>query len=186
MLDWQRQGTGPDVVLVHGYLGSGQIFEPLIVHLAEHFSVTTIDLPGHAGSYDIPVPPTVEELAQMVASTIRSTGIERCSVLGHSLGAWIALELFLENSAMSPAVKYTFIGSRLSMNVFIPRLEISSSNGCLERCSRRIRWETTSVTRRSLARGLVNSAWPTTGKAVMTTVMATASVEQRIESDGQM
>jgi 3-oxoadipate enol-lactonase len=96
MLYWQRQGTGPEVVLVHGFLGSSKIFEPLAVHLVRRFSVTTIDLPGFAGSYDIPVPSTVEELSQMVVETIRSAGLDKCSILGHSLGAWIALEISLQ------------------------------------------------------------------------------------------
>ena len=100
MLYWQRQGKGPEVVLVHGFLGSGKIFEPLTEHLAGHFSVTTIDLPGFAGSYDVPVPSTVEELSQMVADTIQSIGLDRCSVLGHSLGAMIALEISLQRPAL--------------------------------------------------------------------------------------
>ena len=93
MLFFQRQGTGPEVVLVHGFLGSSKIFQPLTEHLLGRFSVTTIDLPGFAGSYDVSVPTSVEDLSEMVAATIRSAGIEKCSILGHSLGAWIALEL---------------------------------------------------------------------------------------------
>ena len=96
MLYWQRQGTGPEVVLVHGFLGSSKIFEPLTEHLIQRFSVTTIDLPGFAGSYDVPVPPTVAGLSQLVAETIRSSGLDKCSILGHSLGAWIALEISLQ------------------------------------------------------------------------------------------
>ena len=96
MLYWQRQGKGPEVVLVHGFLGSGKIFEPLTEHLAQHFSVTTIDLPGCAGSYDVGVPPSVEELSQMVTDTILSSGLNKCSILGHSLGAMIALEMSLQ------------------------------------------------------------------------------------------
>jgi len=96
MLYWQRQGTGPEVVLVHGFLGSSKIFRPLTEHLLRHFSVTTIDLPGFAGSYDVPVPPTVGELSHLVVETIQSAGLDRCSILGHSLGAWIALEISLQ------------------------------------------------------------------------------------------
>lgn len=96
MLNWQRQGTGAEVVLVHGFLGSSKIFEPLTLHLAQKFSVTTIDLPGCGGSYDVPVPSTVEALSQMVVETIQSIGLEKCSILGHSLGAWISLEISLQ------------------------------------------------------------------------------------------
>jgi 3-oxoadipate enol-lactonase len=100
MLYCQHQGSGPVVVLVHGFLGSSKVFEPLTGHLARRFSVTMIDLPGSAGSYDVPVPPTVEELSQMVVETIRSAGIDKCSILGHSLGAWIALEISLQQPAL--------------------------------------------------------------------------------------
>ena len=100
MLNWQRQGTGPEVVLVHGFLGSSKIFEPLTEHLVRRYSVTTIDLPGFAGSYDVPVPRNVEELSQMVVETIRSAGLNKCSILGHSLGAWVALEISLRQPAL--------------------------------------------------------------------------------------
>ncbi len=96
MLYWQRQGKGPEVVLVHGFLGSSKIFEPLTEYLARNFSVTTVDLPGFAGSYDVDVPPTVEELSQMVADTIQYSGLDRYSILGHSLGAMIALDISLQ------------------------------------------------------------------------------------------
>ncbi len=96
MLFWQRQGKGPEIVLVHGFLGSGKIFTPLTEHLAKQFSVTTIDLPGCAGSYDIAVPATVEELSHIVIDTIHSSGLNTYSILGHSLGAMIALEISLQ------------------------------------------------------------------------------------------
>jgi len=96
MLHWQRQGDGPDVVLVHGFLGSSAIFQPLAAYLTPEFTVTTIDLPGCAGSYDVPVPATVEELSLMVADAVQATGLQHCSILGHSLGAMIALEISLQ------------------------------------------------------------------------------------------
>lgn len=96
MIQWDRKGQGPDVVLVHGFLGSGKTFEPLTEYLARNFTVTTIDLPGFAASYDVAVPATVEDLAMMVADAIQSTGISQCAILGHSLGAMISLELSLQ------------------------------------------------------------------------------------------
>ena len=100
MLYWQRKGKGPDVVLLHGFLGSSKIFEPLVEHLEKHFSVTTVDLPGFAGSFNVPVPPTVQELSQLVIETIQSSDLNTYSVLGHSLGAWIALEISLQQPAI--------------------------------------------------------------------------------------
>ncbi|MEM7563445.1 MAG: alpha/beta hydrolase [Pseudomonadota bacterium] len=96
MFHWERQGSGKDVVLVHGFLGTGEIFEPLTRYLQKQFRVTTLDLPGFGRSRDLPVPDTVTELSHQVAQTIRSSGLQTCSILGHSLGAWIALELSLQ------------------------------------------------------------------------------------------
>ena len=93
MLHFERRGAGPEVVLVHGFLGSGSIFRPLTEHLVKRFTVTTIDLPGFAASYDVPVPGSVEALSERVAETVRAAGIDNCAMLGHSLGAWITLEL---------------------------------------------------------------------------------------------
>lgn len=107
MLHWQREGDGPAVVLVHGFLGSSKIFEPLTKHLASNFSVTTIDLPGSAGSYDISVPSTVEELSLMVVDTLQQSGLDKYSILGHSLGAMIALEISLQfPEALEKMVQY--------------------------------------------------------------------------------
>ena len=39
----------------------------------------------------------MEALSATVIDTIRATGITRCSILGHSLGAWIALEASLQS-----------------------------------------------------------------------------------------
>jgi len=100
LLKYQRGGDGPDVVLVHGFVGSGKIFQPLTEHLRKHFCVTTIDLPGSGESFDVPVPESVEALCSMVSETIRAAEIERCSMLGHSLGAWIALETSLQQPAL--------------------------------------------------------------------------------------
>ena len=100
MLYYHRQGEGPEVVLVHGFLGSSKIFEPLTNHLVQRFSVTTIDLPGFGNSVDIPVPSTVGDLSELVVDTVQSAGVRQFSVLGHSLGAWIALELSLQHSEL--------------------------------------------------------------------------------------
>jgi len=95
MLSWRRHGHGEDVVLIPGFLGSGMIFTPLIEQLSDDFTLTTIDLPGFGESRGIAVPPTVEEISDLVIDTILSIGLNRVSLLGHSLGAMVALEIAL-------------------------------------------------------------------------------------------
>lgn len=46
----EQQGSGPDLVLIHGWGLHGGIWGELPARLAEHFRVTTLDLPGHGRS----------------------------------------------------------------------------------------------------------------------------------------
>ena len=43
----ETQGSGPDLVLVHGWAMHGGVFAPLLERLAAHFRVHVVDLPGH-------------------------------------------------------------------------------------------------------------------------------------------
>ena len=45
-------GSGPDLILIHGWAMHGGIFAPLAPLLAEHFRVHAVDLPGHGRSID--------------------------------------------------------------------------------------------------------------------------------------
>ena len=46
----ERLGSGPELVLVHGWGLHGGIWAGLAQRLAQRFRVTVVDLPGHAGS----------------------------------------------------------------------------------------------------------------------------------------
>lgn len=50
MLYIETVGSGPDLVLIHGWAMHGGIFAPLTPRLAEHFRVHLVDLPGHGFS----------------------------------------------------------------------------------------------------------------------------------------
>ena len=45
-----RVGTGPDLVLVHGWGMNAAVWEPLLPAMSAHFRVTVLELPGHGGS----------------------------------------------------------------------------------------------------------------------------------------
>jgi pimeloyl-[acyl-carrier protein] methyl ester esterase len=49
-LHTETTGTGPELVLIHGWGLHGGIWEPLLPLLAPHFRVTVVDLPGHGNS----------------------------------------------------------------------------------------------------------------------------------------
>ena len=96
MLHYRRYGAGKTLVLQHGFVGSGEIFAPLSAHLASHFDVIAPDLPGLGGSADQPAPDNVPALARILIDTLDQLGVQRFSLLGHSLGAETALQLAVD------------------------------------------------------------------------------------------
>ena len=49
-------GSGPALVLIHGWALHGGIFAPLVERLAPHFELHVVDLPGHGHSRDDATP----------------------------------------------------------------------------------------------------------------------------------
>ncbi len=91
MLAFDRRGSGPPLLLLHGTTSSRRIWEPLIPTLAENATVFALDLPGHGGS--APTSFTPPAWAVEVASFLNQQGIEQVAVVGHSAGGWTALEV---------------------------------------------------------------------------------------------
>src|SRR5829696_3249094 len=84
-----RTGSGEPLLLIHGIGSQWQMWEPVIEPLAREHEVVAIDLPGFGDSPPLDVPPTIEALADAVASL----RLDRPHVAGNSLGGAIALEL---------------------------------------------------------------------------------------------
>ena len=81
------------VVLLHGYLESMVIWEEFIPLLYKELRVVTLDLPGHGISLINGEVHTMEYLADCVAKTMEALHIERYSVVGHSMGGYVALAM---------------------------------------------------------------------------------------------
>lgn len=81
------------VVLLHGYLESMLVWDDFVPLLYKRVRVVTLDLPGHGISVVAGETHTMEFLADTVAAGIRALGIGRCTVVGHSMGGYVALAL---------------------------------------------------------------------------------------------
>ena len=81
------------VVLLHGYLESLLVWEEFVPLLYKEMRVVTLDLPGHGISEVRGEVHTMEFLADTVADGLRALGIARCTVVGHSMGGYVALAL---------------------------------------------------------------------------------------------
>lgn len=82
----ETAGTGPDVVLLHGWGTPGRIFAPLARELARTQRVHIVDLPGY-GRSPVCVPYTLERIAEILVRCLPP----RCRVCGWSLGGLAAL-----------------------------------------------------------------------------------------------
>lgn len=81
------------IVLLHGYLESMLVWEDFIPYLYKEVRVVTLDIPGHGISVVQGEKHSMEFLADTVADAIRALGISRCTIVGHSMGGYVALAL---------------------------------------------------------------------------------------------
>ncbi|MFI3303575.1 MAG: alpha/beta hydrolase [Rikenellaceae bacterium] len=88
------------VVLLHGYLESMLVWEEFVPLLYKSVRVITLDLPGHGISVVEGDIHTMEFLADTVAAGVKALGVERCTVVGHSMGGYVALAFAARHADM--------------------------------------------------------------------------------------
>ena len=92
---WERHGSGPPLLLIHGLGYARWGWEPVLPGLAERFEVLLFDNRGIGESDAPPGPYTVSELAADAVQVLDEAGVERAHVVGTSLGGMVAQELAL-------------------------------------------------------------------------------------------
>ena len=91
-------GRGAELILLHGFAGSGAEWDPFLPALVRLTRVLRPDLLGHGGSAR-PADPArhaVERQAADLAALLRAEGIASLHLVGYSFGARIALRLALD------------------------------------------------------------------------------------------
>jgi 3-oxoadipate enol-lactonase len=93
---WERRGSGPPLLLIHG-LGYGRWgWEPVVDELAEAHDVVLFDNRG-VGESDAPAGPySARMLAEDAVAVLDAAGLERTHVVGTSLGGMVALQVALD------------------------------------------------------------------------------------------
>jgi pimeloyl-ACP methyl ester carboxylesterase len=89
-LYYETHGTGRPLILLHGGLGSGEMFGPVLPALAKDHQVILPDLQGHGRTADIDRPLDIRLMADDVAALIDHLGLDRPDVVGFSLGGGVA------------------------------------------------------------------------------------------------
>jgi 2-succinyl-6-hydroxy-2,4-cyclohexadiene-1-carboxylate synthase len=101
------RGTGPALVLLHGFTQTGRLWGPFGDALSTTHTLVAVDLPGHAGSDEVRA--DLPTSASLVADAVRdAVGTAPCDLLGYSLGARLALHV-VTGTAM-PVGRVVLIG----------------------------------------------------------------------------
>jgi pimeloyl-ACP methyl ester carboxylesterase len=85
------QGKGRVVVLLHGFLGSSEIWRPRIRSLSGSYRVIAIDLPGHGQTNCIGYAHSMEMMARSVKAVLDSLRLKKYVMVGHSMGGYVGL-----------------------------------------------------------------------------------------------
>ncbi|MFK7895891.1 MAG: alpha/beta fold hydrolase [Myxococcota bacterium] len=88
----------PPLVLIHGFTGHRDDFIGVVPALARSRRVLVPDLRGHGDSSETsgPLGWSFDQLVKDVGGWLEVIGIERCDLLGHSLGGMVALRCALQ------------------------------------------------------------------------------------------
>ncbi len=91
----------PPMVMLHGFMGQGKSFAPLIHKLSKYFRILTVDLPGHGKSLfssmpEARRPANFSQVASMVLEDVDRMGMANFILYGYSMGGRVAQEVCLQ------------------------------------------------------------------------------------------
>lgn len=100
-MHYELAGSGEKrVVLLHGWGCSGKLMKPVADALAADMTVMSVDFPAHGDSGRPPEPWGVPEFAACLLQLLRKTEFLPCSVIAHSFGGRVTIELASQDAAL--------------------------------------------------------------------------------------
>jgi pimeloyl-ACP methyl ester carboxylesterase len=92
-LSYRTGGSGPLLVLVHGITNSSASWEPVLALLGQRFTVIAPDLLGHGDSAKPRGDYSLGANASLLRDLMLALGHEQATIVGHSLGGGIAMQM---------------------------------------------------------------------------------------------
>ena len=129
-IGYDRRGTGPPLVLLHGLVGDGRsTWQRQLADLSDEFTVVAWDAPGAGRSADPPAWFRMPDYADCLAEFVHTLGLNRPHVAGLSFGGALALEFYQRwprtPTSLTLAGAYAGWGGSLPPNVVAHRLSHS-------------------------------------------------------------
>jgi pimeloyl-ACP methyl ester carboxylesterase len=117
---YEISGKGEPLLLLHGGLGSIDMFRPIMPALSEHRQVIAIDLQGHGrtelGSRKFGLP----EIGDDVATVLTQLGFKNVDVMGYSFGGGVAFRLAVKHPEM--VRRLTLVSAGFASESFYPEM----------------------------------------------------------------
>ena len=101
---FERRGSGPPLVLVHGYVGDRRTWRAQLDGLSDAFDVIAWDAPGFGGSSDPSEDISLSDYADYLAGFVAALELKRPAVAGLSFGGGLALELYRRHPDLPAAL----------------------------------------------------------------------------------
>ena len=97
-------GKGPPVILLHGFGAQGWMWEHQQAALGQHFTVYTLDLPGHGYSDRPAIAYTPDVFIDSVKGFMTKLDLPHATLIGHSMGAGVAMGIALKYPEMTEKI----------------------------------------------------------------------------------
>ncbi|MEK7603024.1 MAG: alpha/beta hydrolase [Patescibacteria group bacterium] len=130
ILNFKESGSGPTIVFLHGMASSLRFWEDIIEKLSKNFHCISIDLLGFGNSpkpkdsrYDY------DSHLSAVQDTLTSLGVKKFTIVGHSMGALLAVRYASENP--NKVVALVGFGMPIYASPEIAKQKISRSKSSL-------------------------------------------------------
>lgn len=118
-------GNDTPLLLIHGVMVSGAMYEPVLPALKKHYRVIVPDLRGHGHSGALPGPYSVKQLARDLAQLLDDLQIDAVDILGYSQGGAVAQQFAydyperVDSLTLSCTFAYSMLSRREQMESMI-------------------------------------------------------------------
>jgi pimeloyl-ACP methyl ester carboxylesterase len=93
---YRTAGSGPAVVLIHGMVNSSKHWQQVALALSARHRVIAPDLIGHGDTAAVRGDYSLGAHAASIRDLLAAIGVERATIVGHSLGGGIAMQFFYQ------------------------------------------------------------------------------------------
>jgi pimeloyl-ACP methyl ester carboxylesterase len=128
-IGYQRAGSGPALVLLHGFSLDSRSWRPQIENFSDQFTVIAWDAPGAGQSQDPPETFGIRDWADSLAGVLDDAGVQRAHIVGLSWGGLLAQEFYQQyrSRVISLVLADTYAGWKGSLPSAVPEQRLEAA-----------------------------------------------------------